>query len=91
MEVDTDKHTQLCTLANNAKIETIDLFKKLTTKSSDWETTMMKLTLIEKVEIVLLKFFKSLINSLLIKHGQTKEDLNLINSKYHQASVLTTE
>ena len=51
----------------------------------------MKLTLTEKVERELLKFSKSLKNSLITKNGQNREDLHLINSKSLQASMIVTE
>ena len=51
----------------------------------------MKLTIIEKVERALLKFSTYLMNSLLMQHDQTREDLNLINSKSLKESALMTE
>ena len=51
----------------------------------------MKLTLIEQAQRALLKLSKSLFNSLLIKKGQTNEDLKIINHEYHQASIIITE
>ena len=41
--------------------------------------------------MVIPKFTKSLTNSLLIKPGQSNKDLDLINDKSHQASILMTK
>ena len=90
-EVHKNEYAYLCTTMKNSKIEIRDLFKKLVTKASDWETMIMTLTRIEKVERALLKLSKSLVKSMIIQHSKTIEDLNLINSKSLQASVLTTE
>ena len=38
-----------------------------------------------------LKFSKSCVNSLLIKPGQTNEDINITNTKSHHASAIVTE
>ena len=38
---------QLCALASNAKLEASELLEQLVTKVAYWETTIMKLTLIE--------------------------------------------
>ena len=75
----------------DAKNEIGLLFKQLITKVADWETTILKHTLIEEVINALMKFTKSLTSSLLISKNHSSDTMNIINTKSFHVSTLITE
>ena len=64
---------QLCTIAKDVKQQLYRLFARLITNVAGWETTIIKHNLIKITLQTMLKFSKSLINSLLIKQNQKKK------------------
>ena len=90
-EVHDLEFNQLCTIVNYSKQKVGHIFKRLITKVADWETVIIKYTLIKETLQAMLKFSKPLINSHIIKQIQTSEDLGLINTKSHHASTIITE